>query len=47
MANALVQSSNKTGAEIVRSQVNQIQYLMQDVLQKGTHYDTIEGCGGR
>lgn len=47
MANALVQSSNKTGAEIVRSQVNQIQYLMQDVLQKGTHYDTIKGCGDR
>ena len=47
MANALVQSSNKTGAEIVRSQVNQIQYLMQDVLQKGTHYDTIIGCGDR
>ena len=47
MANALVQSSNKTGAEVVRSQVNQIQYLMQDVLQKGTHYDTIKGCGDR
>lgn len=47
MANALVQSSNKTGAEIVRSQVNQIQYLMQDVLQKGTHYDTIKGCGDK
>ncbi|WP_311396565.1 hypothetical protein [Lancefieldella parvula] len=47
MANTLAKASNKTGAEIVRSQVDQIQYLMQDVLKEGTHYDTIKGCGDK
>ena len=47
MVNTLAKASNKTGAEIVRSQVDQIQYLMQDVLKEGTHYDTIKGCGDK
>lgn len=47
MVNTLAKASNKAGAEIVRSQVDQIQYLMQDVLKEGTHYDTIKGCGDK
>lgn len=47
MTTALAQSSNKTGAEVVRSQVAQIQHLMKDVLKEGTHYDTVKGCGDR
>lgn len=31
----------------VRKQVNQIQYLMQSVLQDGTHYGTVKGCGNK
>lgn len=31
----------------VREQVNQIQYLMKSVLQDGTHYGTIKGCGDK
>lgn len=41
----IVKSSAQQGAAAVRAQVNQIQYLMQEVLQQGTHYDTIKGCG--
>lgn len=30
---------------VVRRQVNQIQYLMANVLKPGTHYGTVPGCG--
>lgn len=41
----LAVAPEQKGALEVREQVNQIQYLMRNVLQKGTHYDTIKGCG--
>ena len=33
------------GALEVRQQVNQIQYLMREVLKDGEHFGTIKGCG--
>ena len=45
MTGQIVKSESQRGADVVRAQVNQIQYLMRDVLQEGTHYDTIKGCG--
>lgn len=35
------------GTMEVREQVNQIQYLMQDVLKEGEHYGTVPGCGSK
>ncbi|MBS5866224.1 MAG: hypothetical protein KIC37_07740 [Coriobacteriaceae bacterium] len=43
--NILAIAPEQKGALEVREQVNQIQYLMKNVLLKGTHYDTIKGCG--
>lgn len=37
--------SDQQGALEVRQQVNQIQYLMKEVLQEGEHYGTVPGCG--
>lgn len=35
------------GAIEVRQQVNQIQYLMREVLRDGEHFGTIKGCGSK
>ncbi|WP_298578744.1 hypothetical protein [uncultured Olegusella sp.] len=43
--NTLALPVEQQGALEVRKQVNAIQYLMKDVLQEGTHYGTIKGCG--
>lgn len=43
--NALALPVEQQGALEVRKQVNAIQYLMKDVLQEGTHYGIIKGCG--
>lgn len=45
--NTLAIAPEQKGALEVREQVNQIQYLMKNVLLKGTHYDTIKGCGSK
>ena len=42
---ATAPSQDQQGAIEVRSQVNQIQYLMKDVLIEGEHYGTIPGVG--
>lgn len=42
---SLAIAPEQKGALEVREQVNAIQYLMHDVLQEGTHYGTIKGCG--
>ena len=36
---------DQRGALEVRQQVNQIQYLMREVLKDGEHFGTIKGCG--
>lgn len=49
MASEMVKAQNidQAGALEVRTQVNQIQYLMKNVLQEGEHYGTIQGCGNK
>jgi hypothetical protein len=42
---AMVASNDQQGAMEVRSQVNQIQYLMQSVLKEGEHYGVVPGTG--
>ena len=42
---AQVAPRDQAPALVVREQVNQIQYLMKSVLQNGTHYGTVKGCG--
>ena len=42
---AMAPSQDQQGALEVRSQVNQIQYLMQSVLKEGEHYGVIPGTG--
>lgn len=37
--------AEQQGALEVRQQVNQIQYLMREVLKPGEHYGTVPGCG--
>lgn len=37
--------AEQQGALEVRQQVNQIQYLMKEVLKPGEHYGTVPGCG--
>lgn len=37
--------AEQRGALEVRQQVNQIQYLMREVLKDGEHFGTIKGCG--
>ena len=32
---------------VVREQVNEIQYLMRNVLQEGTHFGRVPGCGDK
>lgn len=44
---AIMVPEEQQGAIEVRQQVNQIQYLMRDVLQEGQHYGTIKGCGNK
>lgn len=43
MNEQLAITDNRIGALKVRDQVNQIQYLMQDVLKEGEHYGKIPG----
>lgn len=38
---------DQRGALEVRQQVNQIQYLMREVLKDGEHFGTIKGCGNK
>ena len=47
MASEIVKAQNidQAGALEVRAQVNQIQYLMKNVLKEGEHYGTVPGCG--
>ena len=42
---AEIVKADQQGAMEVRQQVNQIQYLMKEVLQQGEHYGTVPGCG--
>lgn len=44
MANDIVKAEQQAALE-VRQQVNQIQYLMKEVLKEGEHYGTVPGCG--
>ncbi len=44
MSSEIVKAEQQ-GAMEVREQVNQIQYLMKEVLQQGEHYGTVPGCG--
>lgn len=44
MSSEIVKAEQQ-GALEVREQVNQIQYLMKEVLQQGEHYGTVPGCG--
>ncbi len=37
----------QNGAVAVKAQVNQIQHLMKEVLQEGTHYGVVPGCGDK
>lgn len=39
--------ADQQGAIEVRQQVNQIQYLMREVLRDGEHYGTVPGCGNK
>lgn len=48
MSNEMIQAApSNQGALEVREQVNQIQYLMKEVLKDGEHYGTIPGCGNK
>lgn len=40
-------AADQQGALEVRQQVNQIQYLMREVLKDGEHFGTIKGCGNK
>lgn len=42
---ATMPNQDQQGAMEVRSQVNQIQYLMQSVLKEGEHYGVVPGTG--
>lgn len=44
MSSEIVRAEQQ-GALEVRQQVNQIQYLMKEVLKPGEHYGTVPGCG--
>lgn len=44
MPSEMVKADQQSVLE-VRQQVNQIQYLMKDVLQDGEHYGCVPGCG--
>lgn len=44
MSSGIVKAE-QAGAMEVREQVNQIQYLMKEVLKEGEHYGTVPGCG--
>lgn len=44
MSSEMVKAEQQ-GALEVRQQVNQIQYLMKEVLKPGEHYGTVPGCG--
>ena len=44
MTNEMMKAEQQ-GALEVRSQVNQIQHLMKEVLQEGEHYGKVPGCG--
>ena len=46
MSSEIVKAEQQ-GAMEVREQVNQIQYLMKEVLKQGEHYGTVPGCGSK
>ena len=45
MGNEMIAQQDQVQALEVRRQVNQIQYLMREVLKAGTHYGNVPGCG--
>lgn len=47
MTNEMVKVPEQQGAIEVRTQVNQIQYLMKEVLSENEHFGKIPGCGNK
>lgn len=47
MSNEIAIADDKQGAIEVQQQVNQIQYLMKQVLKEGEHYGAVPGCGNK